>query len=80
MSSHILINASGDIQQLRDGNAKINEIWIFAKITKQFSFLNLHNHSKRFIANDKQQMLKKPTIWHFTDNSYKLVIQWYTEI
>ena len=55
--SNISITASDDIEQLRDSNAKQNRRWIFANITKRFSFFNLHNHSRNFISNDIHVML-----------------------
>ena len=57
LSSNISITASDDIEQLRDSNAKQNRRWIFANITKRFSFFNLHNHSRSFISNIIHVML-----------------------
>ena len=69
--SNISITASDVIEQLRDSNAKLNRRWIFANITKRFSFFNLHNHSRSFISNDIHVMLSN----NYNVASYKDWVQ-----
>ena len=69
--SNISITASDVIEQLRDSNAKLKRRWIFANITKRFSFFNLHNHSRSSISNDIQVMLSN----NYNVASYKDWVQ-----